>query len=161
MPVGLLCRPSALAPVNSRGKTDVCHIFLQFSDGVLAFFGAPAPMDDPCGAAFDAAIEVLERVRRIGDTARGPDGAPLAIGIGLACGEATVGHVGAATRHSYTAIGDCVNVASRLESLTKEVGVPLVMTKDVAMRIGERPGLVPLGVHAIKGHTPLEVVGWR
>jgi len=147
----------ATAAIHGRGGT----VDKFMGDGVLAFFGAPAPMDDPCGAAFDAAIEVLERVRRIGDTARGPDGAPLAIGIGLACGEATVGHVGAATRHSYTAIGDCVNVASRLESLTKEVGVPLVMTKDVAMRIGERPGLVPLGVHAIKGHTSLEVVGWR
>ncbi|MCE7878940.1 MAG: adenylate/guanylate cyclase domain-containing protein, partial [Betaproteobacteria bacterium PRO3] len=147
----------ATAAIHGRGGT----VDKFMGDGVLAFFGAPARMDDPCGAAFDAAIEVLERVRRIGDTARGPDGAPLAIGIGLACGEATVGHVGAATRHSYTAIGDCVNVASRLESLTKEVGVPLVMTKDVAMRIGERPGLVPLGVHAIKGHTSLEVVGWR
>jgi len=130
-------------------------------DGILAFFGAPAPMDDACGAAFEAALDILERVRRMGDTSPAAAGAPLAVGVGIACGEATVGHVGAATRHSYTAIGDCVNVASRLESLTKEVGVPLVMTKDVASRIGAREGLVPLGVHAIKGHTSLEVVGWR
>ena len=147
----------ATAAIHGRGGT----VDKFMGDGILAFFGAPAPMDDPCGPAFEAAVDVLERVRRIGDTFPAAAGAPLAVGVGLACGVATVGHVGAARRHSYTAIGDCVNVASRLESLTKEVGVTLVMTKDVATRLGERPGLVPLGVHAIKGHTSLEVVGWR
>ncbi len=151
-----LCEQATEA-IHGRGGT----VDKFMGDGILAFFGAPAPMDDACGAAFAAAIDILERVRRIGDTSPAAAGTPLAVGVGLACGEATVGHVGAATRHSYTAIGDCVNVASRLESLTKEVGVPLVMTKDVATRIGERAGLVPLGVHAIKGHTSLEVVGWR
>ena len=151
-----LCEQATEA-IHGRGGT----VDKFMGDGILAFFGAPAPMDDACGAAFGAAIDILERVRRIGDTSPAAAGTPLAVGVGLACGEATVGHVGAATRHSYTAIGDCVNVASRLESLTKEVGVPLVMTKDVAARIGERAGLVPLGVHAIKGHTSLEVVGWR
>ena len=151
-----LCE-QATAAIHGKGGT----VDKFMGDGVLAFFGAPSPMDDACGAAFEAAVDILERVRRMGDTALRAGDAPLAVGVGLACGEATVGHVGAASRHSYTAIGDCVNVASRLESLTKEVGVPLVMTKDVAARIGERAGLVPLGVHAIKGHTSLEVVGWR
>ncbi len=151
-----LCEQATEA-IHGRGGT----VDKFMGDGILAFFGAPLPMDDACGAAFGAAVDILERVRRIGDTSRAADGTPLAVGVGLACGEATVGHVGAAARHSYTAIGDCVNVASRLESLTKEVGFPLVMTKEVATRTGGRAGLVPLGVHAIKGHTSLEVVGWR
>ena len=81
--------------------------------------------------------------------------------LGLACGDATVGHIGAATRHAYTAIGDCVNVAARLETLSKELGYPLVLSHAVVDKLAQRDGLVALGVQPLKGHTPLEVYGWQ
>jgi class 3 adenylate cyclase len=130
-------------------------------DGIMAFFGAPARVDNPCEPAFAAGRDILARVDRLNETLVAQGEAPIAIGVGLACGEAVVGHVGAASRHAYTAMGDEVNVAARLEGLTKELGYPLVVSKDVAARVTDDGGLVALGPQAIKGHTPVEVFGWR
>lgn len=83
------------------------------------------------------------------------------IGVGLHAGEAVIGHVGSSTRHDYTAIGDVTNVASRLESLTKEAGYRLVCSRAVMERLGDSGELAPLGPLAIKGHTPVEVYGYH
>ncbi|MFO1317429.1 MAG: CHASE2 domain-containing protein [Burkholderiales bacterium] len=147
----------AAAAIHARDGT----IDKFMGDGILAFFGAPAAMDEPCGPAFDAAVDILERVRTMSETAVAAGEAPVVAGAGIACGEAIVGHVGTATRRAYTALGDCVNVAVRLETLTKDVGYPIVMTGTVAARLAGRSGIVPLGVHAIRGHSPLDVHGWR
>ena len=89
------------------------------------------------------------------------DEAPLAIGIGLASGEAVVGHIGSTTRHTYGAVGDCVNLASRLEGLTKTLGCPLLMSASVHASIDRGAETESLGEHAIKGHTSVAVYGWR
>jgi len=130
-------------------------------DGIMAFFGAPARVENPCEPAFAAARDILARVDRLNEALAAQGETPIAIGVGLACGEAVVGHVGAAARHAYTAMGDEVNVAARLEGLTKELGYPLVVSKDVAARVADDGRLVPLGARPIKGHTPVEVYGWR
>jgi adenylate cyclase len=86
---------------------------------------------------------------------------PVAIGLGLACGDTVVGHVGAERRHAYTAIGDCVNVAARLEGLSKELGYPLILSSEVAARVTDDGRLARLGAQALKGHSPVEVYGWK
>lgn len=151
-----LCE-EATAAIHAQGGT----VDKFMGDGILAFFGAPAPHDDPCAAGFAAARSILERVRQMGQNLAAAGETPIEIGIGLSCGEAIVGHIGAATRHAYTAIGDCVNVAARLESLTKELGHPMVLSHAVVERLAERDRLVALGVQPLKGHTPHEVYGWR
>ena len=130
-------------------------------DGIMAFFGAPQPLDNPCEPAFAAACDMLERLRQLNAKLAARGEAPIDIGIGLQVGDAVVGHVGADTRHDYTAIGDTVNVASRLEGLTKEVGFPLVCSAEVFRALGNRSGFEALGERAIKGHRPVDVYGWR
>jgi len=151
-----LCE-EATAAIHTHGGT----VDKFMGDGILAFFGAPVPHANPCAAAFAAARDILERVRRMAQNLAAAGETPIEIGIGLSCGEAIVGHIGAATRHAYTAIGDCVNVAARLESLTKDLGHPMVLSHAVVERLAERDRLVALGVQPLKGHTPHEVYGWR
>ena len=86
--------------------------------------------------------------------------APIEIGVGLHAGEAVIGHVGSSTRHDYTAIGDVINVASRLEGVTKEVGYRLVYSSIVAEALPGKTPHEPLGFQQIKGHTPVDAYGY-
>ena len=130
-------------------------------DGVMAFFGAPQRLENPCKPAFDAARDMLQRVTRMNIELAALGEAPIEIGIGLHTGDAVVGNVGSQTRHDYTAIGDTVNVASRLEGLTKDVNFPLVCSATVVECLDDKQGFVKLGRKAIKGHQPVKVCGWR
>lgn len=130
-------------------------------DGVMALFGAPGRLDQPEQAAFDAAQEIFATLPALNAALVAEGHAPLAIGMGLASGEAVVGHIGAASRHAYGALGDCVNVASRLEGLTKEQGWPLLVSQAVRDRLQQQADLVDLGTLAIKGHSAARVFAWR
>jgi len=126
----------------------------------MAFFNAPKPLENPCEQALEAARDMLARLAALNRALAAEGIEPIAIGVGLHVGDAIVGHVGSRARHEYTAIGDVVNVASRLEGLTKEVGYPLVCTREVVDAIGDKSGFVLLGPKPVKGHTPVEVFGW-
>lgn len=129
-------------------------------DGVMAFFGAPKALANPSAAAVAAAREMIERLARLNREIEAEGLSPIRIGIGLHAGEAVVGHVGSAARHEYTAIGDTVNLASRIEGLTKEVGYPLVCSEVVVAALESPAGFVNLGARPVKGHTPVVVCGW-
>ena len=73
----------------------------------------------------------------------------------------TVGNIGSSERHNYSAIGDAVNVAARVEGLTKDLGRKIIITGAVVARIGEGFHFDPLGSHKVKGHSPVEVWGIR
>lgn len=128
-------------------------------DAVLAFWNAP--LDDPDherNAAF-AALEMLETLKRLNaDGARTSDAAwpgQVAIGIGLNTGPCCVGNMGSRQRLSYSLIGDTVNLASRLESLTKVYAVSILVGEDLAARL---PGfaLVELDVIRVVGRDAPE-----
>lgn len=145
-----------VALIHERGGGVVSFM----GDGILAVFGAPKPLANPCREAFEAARGMLEYVVELNVQLKAEGEATMDIGIGLHAGEAVIGHVGSSTRHDYTAIGDVTNVASRLESLTKEAGYRVVVSRAVADLLGGGHGLAPLGPMAIKGHTPVEVYGY-
>ena len=130
-------------------------------DGLMAFFGAPNALPSPEKNAFAAAQEMLVSLAALNEELRSEGCPPVAIGIGLHSGSAVIGHIGSAERHAYTAIGDTVNMASRLESLCKELGYPVLCSQTVAAALGEACVLDPLGSQALKGHTPAKVFGWR
>lgn len=129
-------------------------------DGIMAHFGHPGTVKNPCQAAFEASQAMLDALKELNRELAAEGHPELRIGIGLHAGEAVVGYLGSKERHEYTAIGDTVNVASRVEGLTKDAGHPLVVTEAVAERLDRRETLVPLGPRPLKGHTPMPVFGW-
>jgi adenylate cyclase len=142
--------------IHARGGTVVTFM----GDGIMAVFGAPKALDNPCAQAFDAARGLLDYVQDFNAKGRAAGVAPIEIGVGLHAGDAVVGHVGSSSRHDYTAIGDVINVASRLEGVTKEVGYRLVYSGVVAQALAADAAHTHLGFQQIKGHTPVEAYGF-
>lgn len=130
-------------------------------DGIMAFFGAPQGHGQLCRDAFATACDMLTELAAFNREQQANGGPQLAIGVGLHFGPAFIGYIGARQRHEYSAIGDTVNAASRLEGLTKELGFPIVMSTAVAERLPAGSGFVALGEHRVKGRAAIPVVGWR
>jgi adenylate cyclase len=100
-------------------------------DAIMAFWGAP--LNDPEHAVHgvESALAMQKRIRKL-DTDFVKRGWPiLNIGVGLNCGEMNVGDMGSRFRRAYTVMGDAVNLASRLEGLTKEYGVGILVSENV------------------------------
>ncbi|MCB1229047.1 MAG: adenylate/guanylate cyclase domain-containing protein [Verrucomicrobiae bacterium] len=126
-------------------------------DGLLAWFNAPVPQTDHALRAVRCALAMVERLEVL-NAERETDGKPpLKIGIGLHAGAAVVGNIGAAHRREFTAIGDTVNVASRLQTLTKEHHCDILLSEAVVQRMREAepdlPGLTlsPVGSAEVRG----------
>jgi adenylate cyclase len=99
-------------------------------DAVMAFWGAPYEDDSHAVQACTAAIEMMKRVRCL-QRQWAAEGKPaLDIGIGLNSGVASVGNMGSALRYGYTALGDSVNLSSRLEGLNKEYGTHIIVNES-------------------------------
>ena len=126
-------------------------------DAVLAFWNAPLDDPDHERNAAHAALEMLETLKRLNaDHADDPAWpGQVAVGIGLNTGPCCVGNMGSRRRLSYSLIGDTVNLASRLESLTKSYGVPILVGEDLAARL---PGfaLIELDVIRVVGRDAPE-----
>ncbi len=118
-------------------------------DAIMAFWGAPE--DDPQQAvnAVRAAIEMVENLRVFRE-ALSEEGIEFDVGIGLHTGPAVVGFIGSETRKDYTVIGDTVNLASRLEGLTKGIARVLI-SQDTKDRCGDLFHYTEHGSHQVKG----------
>lgn len=128
-------------------------------DGLMAFFGAPNTLKNAPENAFSACKEMLKRVEKLNLAFEQEGIEKIRISIGMHYGYAVIGHVGSDTRHEYTAIGDTVNIAARLEYVSKEAGYPIVCTAEVKDKISEN--FTDLGSKTIKGRSSLLVYGWQ
>jgi adenylate cyclase len=126
-------------------------------DGLLAIFGAP--IEDPLEAA-NAVRAAREMLSAVGASNVG-NAWPIRLGIGIHVGQAVAGIVGSSRRKEYTVVGDTVNLASRLETLNKEVGSELIVSDAVREAAGDAIGdALPLGPISVRGYTE-PVTVWR
>ena len=152
------------APVKSKSGFDALQAvtLCPFSSNVV-MFGAPEAQPRPCDAAFAAAGQILAAVDRLNVHEIVPCAVPaVQVTMGLAFGDVVFGDVGSAERKDYTALGDAVNVAARLQELAKRLDFPVLMTESFARQLSTAAGdLHALGTHELKGHTPVAICGWK
>ena len=116
-------------------------------DAVFGIFNAPLDLENHAELAVKTAIEIQEAIKELNKELPHE----IAIGVGVNTGEAVIANVGSDTRFDYSAIGDAVNTAARLESATKEVGVDILIGENTAQSVNYK--LKSLKPIKVKGKT--------
>lgn len=141
---------NAMTPVIHRhGGTVDKYI----GDAIMAFWGAPLPDTAHAEHAVRAAIEMQAAMERLAGELRECGLPPVAMRIGLHSGAAVVGNVGSDIRFSYTAVGDTVNLAARLEGANKAFGTGILLSDATAARLPPGLPLRVLDVVVVKGKS--------
>ena len=104
-------------------------------DAIMAFWGSPFPQEDYAQRACSAALDMCARLEELNLRWREENRPTLAIGVGLNTGPVNVGNMGSDRRLAWTVMGDNVNLASRLEGLTKEYGVRMVVSESTWQQV--------------------------
>jgi len=106
-------------------------------DAIMAFWGAPLDDQEHARHAFGSAFIMLNELRNIQERFKAKGWPPIRIGIGINSGNMSVGNMGSEFRRAYTVMGDAVNLGSRLEGLTKNYGVELIVSESTARAVTE------------------------
>ncbi|MGD9940824.1 MAG: adenylate/guanylate cyclase domain-containing protein [Clostridia bacterium] len=122
-------------------------------DAIMAFFGAPVRHDDDAVQSVLAALEMTEALDIFNEHQRGIGKPEFKIGIGINYGVVTVGNIGCNRKMDYTVIGDMVNLASRLEGLTKPYHQPLIFSEFLHEKVKDTFPCRLLDSVAVKGKT--------
>jgi adenylate cyclase len=154
-----LLTPLTNAIVNRHGTIDK-----YMGDAIMAFWNAP--LDDPdheanaCGAALDMMekMQELNAERRAEAEQAGTPLVPINIGVGLNTGSCVVGNMGSDLRFDYSALGDSVNLASRLEGQSKTYGVPIVLGSNTALAVKDKYAIIEIDFIRVKGKYEPEIV---
>jgi adenylate cyclase len=118
--------------MGNRGLLDK-----YIGDAVMAVYGAPLPYPEHAEQACRSALLMMEKLREINEAGRGRGAPALAIGVGINTGEVVAGNMGSHQRFDYTVMGDNVNLASRLEGLTKAYGVGVLISAATQAMVSE------------------------
>ncbi|CAB5689670.1 Adenylate cyclase 1 [Delftia tsuruhatensis] len=128
-------------------------------DSVMAIFGLETDLATACRQAIHASVLIDRRMQEWGASFEVQFGQPLDFGIGLHAGRAVVGRVGFERTTTFTAVGEVVNTASRLQEYTKSAQVRLVLSLEVARLAGRASGLGPPHEVQVRGRSaPLQVL---
>ena len=159
--------PATLLNVLNRFFTEVVAaveaeggVVKQFTgDGVMALFGAPQARADHAPRAVRAALGIVTRLERLNVLLEEKGFPALAIGIGIHAGEVVAGLIGPDERVEYGVVGEPVNLAARVESLTKDVAATILVSGEVASRLGSEFQLGRTESLPVKGKAdPVRVV---
>jgi adenylate cyclase len=151
--------PLTNAIIDRKGTIDK-----YIGDAIMAFWNAPVDDDEHEANACDAALEMLARAEvlnaELKSEAEASGGVymPLRIGIGLNSGPCVVGNMGSDFRFNYSVLGDTVNLASRLESRTKDYRLSLVIGSRTAERAKAKFAVMEIDLIQVKGKKQPEVV---
>ena len=115
-------------------------------DAIMVHFGTPRPLDDDPIRALTCAAAMLAEIKRWNVERASEGEEPIEIGIGLHYGKVVVGNIGHAQRLEFAVLGDTVNVASRLERLTRHTGTRLMISEDLVRAVQSR------------GHEPTTII---
>lgn len=133
--------------IESRGG--IINKFL--GDAVVAVFGAPEDLENHADRAAQAAEGLIRSTRRLGPSLRSRYGRTLNISVGINTGTVVAGPVGTESRREYTIIGEAVNIAARVETLTRKLKVDVLLTEATVNGLEGRHTLQEQGEHRLVG----------
>jgi len=132
------------------------EILKFIGDGLLAIF----PLSEPkaCANLLHAVTEARQAMAALNEQNRETGRAPLNYGIGVHVGDVMYGNIGSRSRLDFTVIGPAVNMASRLEALTKQLGKTVILSRDFAEMVQGAFELEHVGEHKVRGfNDPIEL----
>ena len=143
-------------PLSRRGG----EILKFMGDGLLAIF----PLSEPkaCANLLHAVAEAYQAMTALNESNRELGRVPLNYGVGIHVGDVMYGNIGSRSRLDFTVIGPAVNLASRLEALTKQLGRSVVMSRDFADQVKGEFNLEAVGKHSVRGFSdPIELFAYQ
>lgn len=121
-------------------------------DSIMFFWNAPLDQPDHAYLAVSCVIEMLKEIEELNKKYKLlPQGFQIRIGAGINTGEAVIGNIGSSHLMEYTAVGDTVNIASRLQALTKEFNSPIIISEFVKSKLNDRIPVTSLGKIKLRG----------
>lgn len=120
-------------------------------DAIMALYNVPFEAPDHAAQAVRTAVEFQERLKPLAERFTAKHGGTLACGVGINTGDAVVGTIGSEQRLEYTAIGDTINLGARLESITKDFNVPVVISEATWLEVNSLFETRYLGEVTVKG----------
>jgi len=122
-------------------------------DAVMAVFGLPFPAEADAQNSVLAACDMQQVLELLNTRRASTGGAPLRIGVGIATGTIIAGNIGSPKRMDFTVIGDPVNLASRIESMTKNYGADILICQETRKRLTTTPKMRRIDVVRVRGQT--------
>ena len=158
-PLSERLEPEEVAELLGEYLTDLTAVVFKHGgtvdkyvgDCIIALYNVPFEHPDHAKQAVRTAIEFQEHTRALSGKWRARTGVELRNGVGISTGEAVVGTLGSRQRLEYTAIGDTVNLASRLETLTKDFEFPIIVSESTHALVNDEFAVQPLGTVTLKG----------
>ncbi|MFQ6004999.1 MAG: CHASE2 domain-containing protein [Woeseia sp.] len=146
-----------LTPITNIIQKNRGTIDKYMGDAVMAFWGAPLADPNHAEHAVKTGLEMIETVGGLGEYFASQGWPPIAVGVGVASGEMNVGNMGSEFRFAYTVLGDTVNLGSRLEGLTKQYGVSMIVSEGTT-RLAPDFAYRELDLVRVKGkHEPVAI----
>jgi len=153
--------PQGLTVVINKFLTPMTNIIMKnggtidkyMGDCIMAFWNAPIDAPNHKEMAIDSALEMIDKLKELNDSNVFGDGNKLNIGIGINSGEAVVGNMGSEQRFDYSVLGDAVNLASRLEGISKNYDATLVVGEDTYNSISSKYNFQKLDDVQVKGKS--------